>query len=476
VCRSVTSVATARDAGGPPSPRADALAQSGWSHIYWNNPVLLSGAAVFPECTMRIALIRRWSAPPVVRHNLRLGYQLFDELAQRTWQQHRLVSQRSRIRSPLHRSLRRDTAPCARISSRSTSRTPAWRTVRSRGAVRRLVPRCPTARALLSRFLPHLRLDLPVHPGRGRLPTLLLLASSPRRSTVTEPPAWGPNTLVSRGWQLLGGNLRCRKARVIVVVHGPGGPFHSGWSRHHSRARIRILDAVDDSIRRHYREVHMTEGERRDIHPATAAALWVLSNGRCYWPGCVFPILVETRKGVYRKNAQIAHIFGVRPGAARFRTGLSEGERDSFANLVLLCTAHHTEVDNKRDGERLYPPERLREWKVQHEGTNGPALATLGPISEEGLETLLARMFEPPVRRLEKIADQLEKTGTLNTAALAELRQIIAIAAETSIGTDARTVAVLADASEQLTGLNLGAVAAALVDAAEQLRAARGGY
>ncbi len=220
----------------------------------------------------------------------------------------------------------------------------------------------------------------------------------------------------------------------------------------------------------------MAEGERRDIHPATAAALWVLSNGRCYWPGCVFPILLETRPGVYRKNAQIAHIFGVRPGAVRFRKGLSEGERDSFANLVLLCTAHHSEVDNKRDGEKLYPSERLREWKIQHEGTNGPALAALGPISEDGIETLLARMFEPPVKRLEKIAEQLEKTGTLNAAAVVELKQIVAVAAETSIGADARTVAALIEASEQLSGLNLRGAAAALLEAASEFRAARDGY
>jgi hypothetical protein len=36
-------------------------------------------------------------------------------------------------------------------------------------------------------------------------------------------------------------------------------------------------------------------------------------------------------------------------------------ERDSFANLLLLCTAQHEEVDGK-NGEDLYPPETLREW------------------------------------------------------------------------------------------------------------------
>lgn len=56
-------------------------------------------------------------------------------------------------------------------------------------------------------------------------------------------------------------------------------------------------------------------GVRRGISPATEAAFWALSNGRCYAPGCTAPVVVEVRAGVYRKNAQIAHIRGfARPG------------------------------------------------------------------------------------------------------------------------------------------------------------------
>src|SRR5258707_706100 len=45
-------------------------------------------------------------------------------------------------------------------------------------------------------------------------------------------------------------------------------------------------------------------GYRKNITPATQAALWTLSNGRCYAPGCTFPVVFEIRPGVYRKNAQ----------------------------------------------------------------------------------------------------------------------------------------------------------------------------
>jgi hypothetical protein len=67
------------------------------------------------------------------------------------------------------------------------------------------------------------------------------------------------------------------------------------------------------------------------------AALWTVSNGRCYAPDCVMPVVLEVRPGVYQKNAQVAHIYGIRPGTPRYRPDMPARERDSFANLLLLC-------------------------------------------------------------------------------------------------------------------------------------------
>lgn len=86
-------------------------------------------------------------------------------------------------------------------------------------------------------------------------------------------------------------------------------------------------------------------------------------------------------------------------------------ERDSFKNLLLLCMPHHTEVDDKKTGEQLYPPDVLEEWKLKHEGSNGPALAALGPIDPEQLIDLLTTTFTPPLDRLEAITQRLEETA-----------------------------------------------------------------
>ncbi|WP_158706390.1 MULTISPECIES: hypothetical protein [Streptomyces] len=180
----------------------------------------------------------------------------------------------------------------------------------------------------------------------------------------------------------------------------------------------------------------------------------------------------EVRPGVYQKNAQIAHIIGVKRTAARYRPCSSEKEaraRESFKNLLLLCLAHHAEVDDKNHGEELYPPELLRKWKRDHEGEHGRQLDRIGPLNEDQLTDLLISVFTPPVTRLEKIADQLEQTGTLTSDALSELRNIISVMSDGSGSPDAHTARQLAYAAEVFENHGLQGSAKSLAYAAEHL-------
>lgn len=208
-------------------------------------------------------------------------------------------------------------------------------------------------------------------------------------------------------------------------------------------------------------------GIRKKIHPATEAALWTLSNGRCYAPGCPFPVVHEVRPGVYRKNAQIAHIRGVR--APRYDPALSAEECAAFSNLLILCLPHHGEVDDKKTADKLYPPDLLWQWKTSHEGGNGPALAALGPIDEDSLTELLLAVFTPPVKRLQQIADQLEKTGTLNAETVMQLRQVVNVLTSTPSGPDSQTAAMLADAAEIYGSHTFRQAAAQVAEAADLL-------
>ena len=216
----------------------------------------------------------------------------------------------------------------------------------------------------------------------------------------------------------------------------------------------------------------MTENSRnrRKISAPIEAALWTLSNGRCYAPTCPSSVIVEVRPGVPRKNAQVAHIYGVEPNAPRFRRGMSTNERDSFPNLLLLCLPHHAEVDDKKTGEVRYPSHLLHKWKADHEGVDAPLLATLGPIDEDTLVGALTELFSPPLERLEMIADQLEQTGTVSAATVDELRRIVAAMADSPDRPDPDTAAMLLEAASILHGLDLARTAARLMESAEMLR------
>jgi hypothetical protein len=108
-------------------------------------------------------------------------------------------------------------------------------------------------------------------------------------------------------------------------------------------------------------------------------------------------VVVEVRLGVPRKNAQIAHIRGVR--RPRYDPTLTPEQCAAFSNLLLLCLPHHSEVDDPKTGEKQYPSGLLRRWKTEHEGGNGPALAALGAIDEEHLTALLLGVFAPPIKQ-----------------------------------------------------------------------------
>lgn len=210
---------------------------------------------------------------------------------------------------------------------------------------------------------------------------------------------------------------------------------------------------------------------RKHIPPGAEAALWALSNAQCYAPGCSAPVVVEVRPGVYRKNAQIAHIIGVAPDAPRYRPVPVE-VRDGFTNLLLLCLPHHSEVDDRLTGERDYPVRVLQGWKTRHEGKDAPILARLGPVDDETLTQWLTESFSPPLTRLQAIADQLEDTGRVTADVVAELRQVTDIIAASSHGRDSVVAGALAYAAEILSALDLRAAADSLAYAAETLDAA----
>jgi hypothetical protein len=61
---------------------------------------------------------------------------------------------------------------------------------------------------------------------------------------------------------------------------------------------------------------------------------------------------------------EICHIKGQKLGAARYDPEQAPAERHAYENLILLCSPHHTVID---DDEEAYTVDRLRKMKSDHE-------------------------------------------------------------------------------------------------------------
>src|SRR3954453_9044568 len=92
-------------------------------------------------------------------------------------------------------------------------------------------------------------------------------------------------------------------------------------------------------------------------------ALAAVSHGTCYFPGCSLPIVVFENGEPY-VDCQIAHIYDAHVGN-RYLADMTDDERRSFANLILLCKPHHELVDKRHPAE--YPATVLAGWKASKE-------------------------------------------------------------------------------------------------------------
>lgn len=92
----------------------------------------------------------------------------------------------------------------------------------------------------------------------------------------------------------------------------------------------------------------------------TVKRLFALSNNRCAFPRCISPIIVPSGSVI----GKICHINARNKGGPRYDAKQSDDERNSFANLVLMCGNHHDQIDKQPE---LYTAEVLREIKENHE-------------------------------------------------------------------------------------------------------------
>ncbi|WP_422105409.1 HNH endonuclease [Winogradskyella sp.] len=111
----------------------------------------------------------------------------------------------------------------------------------------------------------------------------------------------------------------------------------------------------------------------RQIKPSTTKKLFALSRNECARPGCHNKMISDDGKSIH---GQIAHIAAASDDGPRYDHKMTEEQRRSFDNLILLCPQCHKMID---DSPEDYPTNDLIEWKDKHEGN---ALSTNEKLSK----------------------------------------------------------------------------------------------
>ena len=93
---------------------------------------------------------------------------------------------------------------------------------------------------------------------------------------------------------------------------------------------------------------------------ATRTRLFADSAGYCQNPACAQQLFVETAKGEPIHVAEMAHIFAASDDGPRSNADLTQTERGSYNNLILLCANCHTKIDKAPDE---YPDAMIKTWK-----------------------------------------------------------------------------------------------------------------
>lgn len=88
--------------------------------------------------------------------------------------------------------------------------------------------------------------------------------------------------------------------------------------------------------------------------------LFAMTGNQCAFPDCTQQLIDQD--GDYLGN--VCHIEASRKSGPRFNLEMTNEERDSVNNLIVLCPTHHTIVDKK---ESVYKVDCLRKMKADHE-------------------------------------------------------------------------------------------------------------
>lgn len=121
--------------------------------------------------------------------------------------------------------------------------------------------------------------------------------------------------------------------------------------------------------------------------------MWGRSGNRCAF--CKRHLTQDSDAATASFNlGEQAHIVGEKPAAARGDSLLTDEERNSYHNLILLCPTHHTEIDSN---EIDWPIERLHQKKSEHEVWVDATLGAHDDLNKRAQDAAVASVVDAAV-------------------------------------------------------------------------------
>ncbi len=121
------------------------------------------------------------------------------------------------------------------------------------------------------------------------------------------------------------------------------------------------------TIERNTEEEWKREGmASRRISEKTIKIVWARAGGICSYPGCYKSLILspESPDDPHAVLGEMAHIVGHSEDGPRGEGPFRGADRDGPDNLLLLCTDHHTLIDQQPES---YSPAHLYSMKDEHE-------------------------------------------------------------------------------------------------------------
>jgi len=119
----------------------------------------------------------------------------------------------------------------------------------------------------------------------------------------------------------------------------------------------------------------------RQYKPSTIRRLDTLSGNQCSETNCNKKLIAEDGISIVSK---ICHIAAASKEGPRFDKTMTDDDRRSYDNLILLCDEHHVIIDNKIN-EKKYPVTLLKTWKAIHEKKTIEILSSKNLLSQHPL-------------------------------------------------------------------------------------------